>query len=352
MGLIVKAHGDVWYISGSLMNVEVFRSTRLPAEKRYMELAEKIRIAAEVAIAEGRNPFPKATRTVRMAVDSLLKQERLTNAGYYLIREFARSMGDRVINSLSHEEVQAWVEKHFSDPLTGTWRVKPSTIRTETSVLKAMWSREYDLGNVRRPLKLTLPTLSPGRILFMTPAQAKAVMSNETNTTGRLFMFLLKTGARPREAFNLRWEDVVLRDSSGDPLVCGHVTLRSKKGKRGTVRARTLTLDEDLTHILRHTLHQPHGYVFETSEGRPRTGKNADLTLNKTWQRLKKKLGPDFKDFTVYDMRHTFASNMIQNGVPLEKLAVLMGHTRLETTRLYAHLRPVDVSGEMAKLGY
>ncbi len=39
-------------------------------------------------------------------------------------------------------------------------------------------------------------------------------------------------------------------------------------------------------------------------------------------------------------MRHTFASWLVQAGVPLAKLSAWLGHAQIQTTMRYAHLAP------------
>ncbi len=38
---------------------------------------------------------------------------------------------------------------------------------------------------------------------------------------------------------------------------------------------------------------------------------------------------------TPYMARHTFAKNLVNSGVSLEKVAMLLGHTSLDTTMVY-----------------
>ena len=41
------------------------------------------------------------------------------------------------------------------------------------------------------------------------------------------------------------------------------------------------------------------------------------------------------KEITPHTCRHTFAKSLMDGGVSLEKVATLLGHESLDTTRLY-----------------
>ncbi len=45
--------------------------------------------------------------------------------------------------------------------------------------------------------------------------------------------------------------------------------------------------------------------------------------------------------------RHTFATNLIRNGMPIQEVAILLGHSNIDTTRVYAH-----TNQERVKLSY
>jgi len=55
-------------------------------------------------------------------------------------------------------------------------------------------------------------------------------------------------------------------------------------------------------------------------------------------------------DFRWHDLRHTFASWLIQDGVPLDRVSKLVGHKSLTMTMRYAHLAPNQLHEDVARL--
>lgn len=57
------------------------------------------------------------------------------------------------------------------------------------------------------------------------------------------------------------------------------------------------------------------------------------------------------KNLTFHMARHTFATTVtLSNGVPLETVSKLLGHTKLATTQIYARVVETKVSEDMSKL--
>jgi integrase len=55
-------------------------------------------------------------------------------------------------------------------------------------------------------------------------------------------------------------------------------------------------------------------------------------------------------DFKWHDIRHTFASWLVQDGVPLDRVSKLLGHKSLTMTMRYAHLAPNQLHEDVALL--
>jgi integrase len=55
-------------------------------------------------------------------------------------------------------------------------------------------------------------------------------------------------------------------------------------------------------------------------------------------------------NFRWHDIRHTFASWLVQDGVPLDRVSKLLGHKSLTMTMRYAHLAPNQLHEDVARL--
>jgi integrase len=56
------------------------------------------------------------------------------------------------------------------------------------------------------------------------------------------------------------------------------------------------------------------------------------------------------ENFKWHDIRHTFASWLVQDGVPLDRVSKLLGHKGLTMTARYAHLAPSQLAEDVAIL--
>jgi site-specific recombinase XerD len=57
------------------------------------------------------------------------------------------------------------------------------------------------------------------------------------------------------------------------------------------------------------------------------------------------------KSFSFHTARHTFATTItLSNGVPLETVSKMLGHTKLSTTQIYARVLEKKVSEDMQLL--
>lgn len=71
-------------------------------------------------------------------------------------------------------------------------------------------------------------------------------------------------------------------------------------------------------------------------------------SFENTWARLREVMGWSNDPQKVpYILRHTFASLAVQNGMPLDRVSRILGHTTLNMTMRYAKLAPEHLNGEV-----
>lgn len=148
----------------------------------------------------------------------------------------------------------------------------------------------------------------------------RAVKESQNEMLQHIVAFLLLTGTRRNEVLHATWEDV--------DLIKG--MWRIPQTKSGFARHVPLN---DGAHAV---LQQMHGrsesqYIF----GNPRTGKPY-VHVWYAWNAARVKAG--LPDVRLHDLRHTFASLLINNGRSIYEVQKLLGHTQIKTTQRYAHL--------------
>ena len=64
------------------------------------------------------------------------------------------------------------------------------------------------------------------------------------------------------------------------------------------------------------------------------------------WRRIRERAG--LAGVRIHDLRHTYASNAVSSGMPIQMVGRLLGHTQIQTTMRYAHLAddPVKLAAE------
>ena len=137
----------------------------------------------------------------------------------------------------------------------------------------------------------------------------------------------LNTGIRQGALFRLRWSDVDFQEAI--------LTVRAANSKNEkTVH---IPMNETLTNTLKdwkeQTTDDGEKLVFPS----PKSGDVMD-SCKSAWARLLKDAG--ITNFRWHDMRHDFASCLVMNGVDLNTVRELMGHSDLKMTLRYAHLAP------------
>lgn len=166
---------------------------------------------------------------------------------------------------------------------------------------------------------------------FMTRDEVGAVLGAIDRTTPRgfrdhlLFSLLYQTGARISEALKLRPLDAE----------AGYLRLHGKGRKE-----RAVPIPADLSKSLRQYVQahgvQPDQPLFANRQGGPLTREGAALRLALALK-IAALTQPSLrgKKITPHTWRHTTAMHLLQSGVPLEVIALWLGHAQPIATHTY-----------------
>jgi integrase/recombinase XerC len=83
--------------------------------------------------------------------------------------------------------------------------------------------------------------------------------------------------------------------------------------------------------------------VFTGRDGKPLTSSGVERMLSHLARRADVEVTP-------HTLRHTFAKNLVNSGVSLEKVAALMGHSNLNTTSIYTIPSALDLERAVAQI--
>ncbi|MDY0185770.1 MAG: tyrosine-type recombinase/integrase [Desulfuromonadaceae bacterium] len=161
--------------------------------------------------------------------------------------------------------------------------------------------------------------------------------TNPNVQVGQVIRLLLYTGARKREILDAKWEEIDFDK--------GLLTIPSSRSK--SKKPRHIPLCDAAMKILQELPRQQDmPWVFFN----PKTGK-PPVSIFNAWNTIRKKLG--MPELRLHDLRHSYASFLVNAGRSLYEVQKLLGHHDPKVTMRYAHLSPasmldaVNVVGEV-----
>ncbi|OAT83715.1 tyrosine-type recombinase/integrase [Desulfotomaculum copahuensis] len=167
-------------------------------------------------------------------------------------------------------------------------------------------------------------------------ALTRAVQKYGSARDKALIALLLHTGLRISEAVVLRQEDIVTRERSGMVIV--------RQGKGG--KYREVPLNVTVRRTLEEYLESVNGeWVFPNRRG----GHITTRAVEKILSRFGVFSGVEI---TPHMLRHTFAKQLVDQGVSLDQVAVLAGHSNLNTTARYTRPSLHDLELAVDKLAW
>lgn len=327
MGLFKR--NKVWWMSLTYQGQQVRRSTGT-ADRR---LAEAVLAKVKVRMIEGQY------------FDRLEEQERTFG------EMMARYVQERVIGNSLHGERRARAILAHLLPVFGTktlaevspkaivaYKVmrqqdgaKPATIVKELALMKAAFNvaiREWEWCRDNPVCRVTFGRVNNARVRYLDDVTFERVLQACPAWLQPIVLVARYTGMRRDNIVMLQWQQV---DLERKLIVLDHTKNGDRLG---------MPLCDPVIKVLQEvwrTRPKPFGPVFTKPDGSLISGNAVGMAFGRTCRQI------GIADFRFHDLRHTFASSLVQRGVDLYRVQRLLGHRDGRMTQRYAHLAPENL---------
>ena len=230
----------------------------------------------------------------------------------YILRHLHERFQEYHLPEITLSVVQEYLDGRLDEVSLGT-------AQKDLAILRAILNKAYreDLLD-KAPRFPRFKRLKP-RDRWLTVEEENRLVQCAARHLKPIIRFAVDTGGRRSEILGLDWQKVEL----------GHKRVRFIDTKNG--EDRTVRLCDRACADLASLGPKDRGPVF-TYHGR------SVANVGGAFNVARKRAGLD--DVRFHDLRHTFASRLVQGGVPLYDVMHLMGHKSLDMVQRYAHLAP------------
>jgi integrase len=291
------------------------------------KLAEKLYAKVLTDIVEGRYFDTARIKTIRFEdMTNKYLKEHAHSRDQLTVKTLLKFFSGYTIAQITTKAVAEYRNRRLES-------VKPATVYQELALLRRMFNVAIKEWEWCRDNPVSRLSFSVGnrnaRDRWLTVEEEKRVLEKATNPVWlrELLMVALHTGMRRGEILDLRWQNVDLLKR----------LIRIVKSKNG--EKRSIPMSNTLFNLFKGmNVRDISGRVFPVSKSSVRHA------FDKAVEKAK------IEDFRFHDLRHTFATRLVQNGVDLYKVKELLGHKTITMTMRYAHHYPESLRSSVEVL--
>jgi integrase len=322
MGLVKR--GDVWWMYFTYQGQQVRKSTGT-VDRR---LADAILSKVKVQIVEGQY-FEKAvaqSHTFTELMDRYEQEHVLRKLRHRGVKGYMNNLraffGDRTLADITPKLIVAYKNKRYEDGKA------PATINRELANLKKAFNlalREWEWCHQNPVTRVSMEKENNKRDRWLSEDEESRLLTACAPWLHDLVTFALHTGMRMGEILELTWRGV---DFTRRTVT----VLRSKNGER-----RTIPVNETVLRVLKEKTKVrslASDLVFCSKAFTPMESGHLRRSFRLALSKAK------IEEFHFHDLRHTFATRLVQAGIDLYKVQQLLGHKSPIMTQRYAHHYP------------
>jgi integrase/recombinase XerD len=214
---------------------------------------------------------------------------------------------------------------------------KPATVNQARAAIVFFYRKVLDIDNFGSGIaKQKLPVRKP---VILSREEVRAMLGATENIKHRaILMVAYSAGLRVSELVNLRIEDIdskrmLIRVAGG----------KGKKDRYTILSQSALTLLREYYRVYR-----PKVFLFPgNSKEKPYSVRSAETLFKEAIRRAK-----IIKNLHIHNLRHSFATHMLEDGVSLPHIQQMLGHASPRTTGIYLAISENDFRRFRSPLDY
>jgi integrase len=279
-------------------------------------------------------PPPRPHKTVKDLLQRYLRDYSAPNkaAGTHrrdqsLAAHLLRAFGDIPLDQLRPARLAEYKASRRADGIA------PKTLNDELGLLGHAYKlgmREYEWATDNPVLKIAKEKVRNLIERWLTPEEEQRLLAASPTWLQEIIVFALHTGMRRGEILALHWDQVDLTRRT-------LTILEQKNGSRDTLPVNDTAMDILRARAAGRTRHAV--YVFVNGADHVRNARN----LLRTFYPAMRKAG--ITRFRFHDLRHTFATRLIQAGVDVYTVQKLGRWKTISMVLRYAHHQPESLRG-------
>ena len=252
------------------------------------------------------------------------------------------SIGKIPLNKLTQNDLQQFYAKlkrsgRITNTETKGTELSDRMVRACHTLCKSALEKAIEEGLLSRnpSIGCKLPPKKNAEMKVLTQSEIIRLL-NQAYDEGYYEMFLLEltTGMRRGEILGLKWKD--LNIETGELSIVRQLTVKGLSVPKTKSSIRTILLPPDMLGLLREMKKTAkYDWIFPSpvKEGEPRNPSAVTKRFNLLLERAQ------CKHIRFHDLRHTFATMALENGMDIKTLSAMIGHVSTETTlNIYSHV--------------
>ena len=230
-------------------------------------------------------------------------------------RSLLKYFGGKTLASITSWQCEKYKSERTKDISKRGTKVSESTVNRELACLKTMLNFAVDQGLIgTNPMrKVKLFKENPKNFRTVSKEEFEDVYNNASESLKPILVTAFNTGMRRGEILSIKWDNIKLDK--------GYILVDETKNNE----QRYIPINKVLKKLLKSVkMNACCEYVF-TYSGKPIKSIRTSFTTALIKSGVEK--------FRFHDLRHTFASRLVMNGVDLVTVQELMGHKSLSMTK-------------------